>query len=444
VLQVPTSLAGLLSLLAPCFTQPTFQTFSMLVVGFVGRVRDCTVTGMLQACGLAGVWHHSRAHDLFARRRWDPDQLGLALLDFLVTVFVKAGAPIRLAVDDTLFGRSGRKVFGAHYLHDGAQPEGSGRRTRWGNCWVVVVLVVELRCLGGRQVGLPVLFRLFRPKDDDHPHRPSQPQLARLLVDMVIKRFPGRMVELVMDGAYASKAWRNLPARVTVTTRMRGNARVHELAPSARTPGQKGRPPLKGRKLPTLGEIAKTAVFQAVTITGPDGRSRTAHVHEFVCLWYKPFYTRPVKVILIRNPGTSDGFDVALASTDAELPAGELIARYDSRWTIETANQEAKAHGVGEARNRVKQAVERTVPFGFLCQTITIAWYAVHGDPETDLDQRLRESPWYRQKTTISYADMLAALRRELIRHEFWAQAPPITTNPKLTQPQSPSASKAA
>jgi len=32
---------------------------------------------------------------------------------------------------------------------------------------------------------------------------------------------------------------------------------------------------------------------------------------------------------------------------------------------------------------------------------------------------------------------MLAALRRQLIRDEFWAQAPPTTTNPKLTQPQS-------
>jgi len=443
VCQVPTSLAGLLSLLGPCFTQPTFQTFSMLMVGFVGRIRDCTITGMLQAAGLAGVWHHSRAHDFFARRRWDPDELGLRLLDFLVVVFAQDG-PLRFAVDDTLFGRSGRRVWGAHYLHDGAQPEGSGRRTRWGNCWVVVVLVVELRCLGGRQVGLPVLFRLFRPKDDDHPDRASQPELARVLIDMVIKRFPSRAVELVMDGAYASRAWRELPEQVTVTTRMRANAALHELVPSARKPGQKGRPPLKGPKLPTLAEIAKTAVFTAVTITGPDGRTRTAHIHEFVCLWYKPFYTRALKVILIRNPGTSHGFDVALASTDTEAPADELISRYDSRWTIETAHQEAKAHGVGEARNRVRNAVERTVPFGFLCQTITIAWYAVHGDPKADLSQRLRQSPWYRQKATVSYADMLAALRRELIRHEFWAQAPPMTTNPKLTQPQSPSAFAAA
>src|SRR5450755_1826199 len=114
-----------------------------------------------------------------------------------------------------------------------------------------------------------------------------------------------------MDGAYASKAWRNLPEHVSVTTRIRANARVHELAP-ARRPGQQGRPPHKGRKLPTLAEIARTASFKQITVTGPDGRERTAHVHELTCLWYKPFHTRPVKAILIRNASTTDGFDVAL------------------------------------------------------------------------------------------------------------------------------------
>jgi len=442
VCQVPTSLAGLLSLLAPCFTQPSFQAFSMLVVGFVGRVRDCTITGMLQAAGLAGCWHHSRAHDFFARRRWDPDDLGLRLLDFLVVTFLQPGGAIRLAVDDTLFGRSGRRVWGAHYLHDGAQPEGSGRRTRWGNCWVVVVLVVELDCLGGRQVGLPVLFRLFRPKDDAHPDRPSQPELARTLIDMVIKRFPTRVVELVMDGAYATKAWRGLPAHVTVTTRMRANAAVFALAPP-RT-GKRGRPALKGARLASLANLAASAVFEPVTITGPDGKTRVEHVWSTTCLWYGPFHTRPVVIMLIRKPDRTDGFDVAIASTDTTATTAELITRYDSRWTIETAHQEAKAHGVGQARNRVKRAVERTVPFGFLAQTITIAWYALHGNPDSDLHDRRRAAPWYRQKATISYADMLAALRRELIRHEYWAQAPAATNTPQITPTQSRSALAAA
>ncbi len=439
--QVPSSLQGVLVLLGPCFSQPTFQTFSALVVGSVVRVRDCTVTGMLQAAGLAGQWHHSRAHDFFARRRWDPDELGVRLLDFLVATFLAADAPIRLAVDDTLFGRSGRRVFGAHYLHDGAQPEGSGRRTRWGNCWVVIVLVVELDCLGGRQVGLPILFRLFRPKSDADRQRPSQPELGRLLIDMVIARFEARVIELVMDGAYATKAWRGLPDHVTVTTRMRANAAVFALAP-ART-GKRGRPALKGARMASLAQLAATAIFEAVTITGPDGRTRVEHVWRTTCLWYGPLHTRAITLLLIRKPGRTEGFDVALASTDTTATAGGLIARYDSRWSIETAHQEAKAHGVGQARNRVQHAVQRTVPFGFLAQTITITWYALHGDPDADLDARRRDAPWYRHKTTISYNDMLAALRRELIRHQYWAQAPTTTTNPQIT-PATPPSTRAA
>jgi hypothetical protein len=441
-LHVPGSLAGLLSLCRPAFTQPTFQTFSMLMVGFAGRIRDCTVTGMLGAAGLAGAWHHSRAHDFFARRRWAPDELGVRLLDFLVVTFLAPKAPIRLAVDDTLFGRSGRRVWGAHYLYDGAQPEGSGRRTRWGNCWVVVVLVVQLPCLGGRAVGLPILFRLFRPKDQAHPDRRSQPELARTLIDKVLAQFPTRVLELVMDGAYATKAWQGLPDRVTVTTRMRANAAVFALAPP-RT-GKRGRPALKGARLGSLAQIAASARFTAVTVTGPDRRSRVEHVFKTTCLWYGPFHTRPVVIMLIGKPDRTEGFDVAIASTDTDASAAELIARYDSRWTIETAHQEAKAHGVGQARNRVHKAVERTVPFGFLAQTITIAWYALHGDPQADLDTRRRSAPWYRHKTTISYSDMLAALRRELIRHEYWEQPPAATGTPQITPAPSPSTPAAA
>jgi hypothetical protein len=291
-----------------------------------------------------------------------------------------------------------------------------------------------------------VLFRLFRPKAPARPEldaeRPSQPELGRVLVDIVIARFPRRIVELVMDGAYASSAWQGLPERVTVTTRMRANAAVHALAPPAT--GKRGRPALKGGRLASLAALANSAVFVPITITSPSGRERTAYVHELICLWYRPFHTRAIKVLLIRNPGTTDGFDVALASTDTPATATVLIARYDSRWTIETCNQEAKAHGVGDARNRVEKAVQRTVPFGFLTITITIAWYQLHGNPETDLAARRRTAPWYRQKTTISYTDMLAALRRELIRHEFWAQAHQMTTTPELTQPQLPPALTAA
>jgi hypothetical protein len=438
---VPGSLDRLLSLLEPCFSQPCFQTFRALAVGFIARVGEHTVTGMWQAVRLAGRVHHSLAHDFFARREWQLDDLGLALLDFLVTVFVKDGA-IRLAIDDSLFGRSGRKVWGAHYLHDGSQPAGQGHRTRWGNCFVIVGLVIELPCLGGRSVCLPVLFRLFRPKDEEHPDRRSQPALAREMVELILARFARHAVQLLFDGAYATRAWRGLPKRVTIITRVRSTAALYELAPPPT--GKRGRPRLKGKQLPSLAKLAQTLAFKPVTITGPDGRKRTEHVAELICLWYGPFHTRPIKLLLVGGADRTDGYDIAIASTDTDATAAELIPRYAQRWTIETCIQESKTHGVGQARNRVKLAVKRTVPFGFLTQTITIAWYQLYGNPDRDVRARRRVAPWYPHKQTVSYSDMLAALRRDLIRAEFHGQAPRRAHSPQITSPHSPPALHAA
>src|SRR5215217_4258287 len=138
----PRSLAGLLAEFRPCFTAPTFQTFIGLVVGLIAQTRRRTVCGMLTGAGLEQVWHHSRAHRLFTNARWSSDALGLALADLIVTHLLPAGSPLTVAVDDTLFKRSGKKVFGVAWHHDGAAkgPKPIG----FGNCWVVAGIVVQL------------------------------------------------------------------------------------------------------------------------------------------------------------------------------------------------------------------------------------------------------------------------------------------------------------
>ncbi|MGI8729674.1 MAG: hypothetical protein ACR2LK_06720, partial [Solirubrobacteraceae bacterium] len=126
----------------------------------------------------------------------------------------------------------------------------------------------------------------------------------------------------------------------------------------------------------------------------------------------------------VREPADTDGYRIALITTDLQASPAVLVARYADRWSIETCFQDAKhVVGVGEARNRVKLAVERTVPFGFLCQTIAITWYALHGDPAGDVRRRRLQAPWYPTKRDPSMLDILASLRRELIRTEYHAQA---------------------
>jgi hypothetical protein len=74
--------------------------------------------------------------------------------------------------------------------------------------------------------------------------------------------------------------------------------------------------------------------------------------------------------------------------------------------------------GVGQARNRTRRAVERTVPFGLLCLSLTVVWYAAHGHP-ADMIARRVLAPWYQAKHAPSMADMLTALRRVLLAAQY-------------------------
>jgi hypothetical protein len=132
-----------------------------------------------------------------------------------------------------------------------------------------------------------------------------------------------------------------LPEHVGLTTRMRANAALHKLPP-ARREGQRGRTQLKGKRMKSLAEIAQAATFKPARLTGRDGKTRTALVHEFTCLWYKSFHTRPIKVILVRNPKTNKDFDIAIAST---ADAAQIIERYDGRWVIAAGPLHAAENG---------------------------------------------------------------------------------------------------
>jgi len=63
--------------------------------------------------------------------------------------------------------------------------------------------------------------------------------------------------------------------------------------------------------------------------------------------------------------------------------------------------------------------VERLVPFGLVCMSLAICWYARHGQPARDLAAHRARAPWYCTKRTVSVADMLAALRRCLLAVQY-------------------------
>jgi hypothetical protein len=99
--------------------------------------------------------------------------------------------------------------------------------------------------------------------------------------------------------------------------------------------------------------------------------------------------------------------------------------------------QETRDHlGAGQARNRTRNAVERTTPFALYCYTITVIWYALHGHRPADTAERRERQPWYTTKTEPAFADMAAKLRRVIIAARFMpaAAAQPTVTEIRAVQ----------
>src|SRR3712207_143277 len=108
---------------------------------------------------------------------------------------------------------------------------------------------------------------------------------------LVVRRwYPQREIVAVADRAYASlkllERCRKLGNPITFITRLRIDAALYEPAPPRR-PGQRGRPRLKGERLPNLSEVAENpnTVRKLATIAKPGMAARSA--------WSRSLQRRP-------------------------------------------------------------------------------------------------------------------------------------------------------
>jgi hypothetical protein len=292
---------------------------------------------------------------------------------------------------------------------------------------VVAAIIVTLRFCA-RPFAVPVLATLALKKGR------SKPDLARDLVDALAERFADRAIQVVADAAYGCGSFAGLGYDMTMTTRARSTAVFFELAPP-RT-GKRGRPRLKGNRIGTPGDIARCAQWKTVTVARY-GTTATVALTERLCLWYGTWRTDTVRVILLRDTPRTSGYDLAVVTTDLTATPEDLIARYAARWSIEVTFFDVKnILGVGQARNRVTKAVERTVPFGLFCHSLLIIWYALHGNAAIDTAHRRMFAPWYQSKAEPSTLDMLTSLRRQVIAARFLPPTPRPATTEEILEVQ--------
>jgi len=399
-LPMPAEWRELLEQLAPAFARrSTHRLFMTLACGLILADRG-TVTGMAAAAGLGRQWR--RACWFFASAKWDPDALGLAVARLVVKYLLSEDDPLIVAVDGTFFRRWGRRVAEARWAYDGSAQ--GGKKIAFGNTWVIAALVVELPFCPS-PVALPVLFRLWRGKGT-----PSQVQLAAQMTELLAEAFPGRDVHGTGDAAFHGEPL--VIEGTTWTTRLPASAVIH--GPKPPPTGRRGRPREKGDRIGKCKDAAAVADWQDVTVR-IYGKEQKVQAAAWPGLWYGSFGSAPGQLVLMREPDSKKPYDLGLFTLDTALAPGAVIERYSWRWPIEPSNAAGKqVTGAGDACNRTARAVERTVPFAFLIQSLMICWYAISCDPAAGIERRRQRSPWYRAKATPAAADMHAALRDAL------------------------------
>jgi hypothetical protein len=287
---------------------------------------------------------------------------------------------------------------------------------------VIAAIVVKLPFCSS-PAALPVLFRLWRGKGTA-----SQVELAAEMVKILAAAFPGRVVHGIGDAAFHGEPL--VIEGTTWTTRLPANAVLY--GPKPPRTGKRGRPRVKGARLGKPAQIAADATWQDAAVTCY-GHTATVQAAAIDALWHGSFGTAPGRVVLVRESGSAKPCDLAIFTLDTAASLEAVIERYAWRWPIEPSNAAGKQiMGAGDACNRVTAAVERTVPFGFLVQSLLICWYAHCAYDPADVARRRMLCPWYTTKTEPSTADMLARLRREFLTARFSAIRPGQTQPPQI------------
>ena len=216
---------GIIQQFFPIFTAPGAEIFSRLVTGWVLCTARKTITGILPFAEPNFQRAHDAYHRFFPDSRWDINKLWQILTLILVKLFCPTGI-ITVALDDTLFHHSGRKINGVGYWRDAARSTKKSIVYAWG--LNLVVLTLQIRPpWGGEPLGLPINMRL---------HRKNGLTLIELAVEMieqVHQWLPERLFRLVADGFYATLAGKQMP-KTHLVSRIQCNAKIFDLPPKRR------------------------------------------------------------------------------------------------------------------------------------------------------------------------------------------------------------------
>jgi len=341
----------------------------------------------------------------------------------LVEAFVPEGSPLVVGIDETLERRYGRKISARGVYRDPVRSTHGHFVKSSGLRWVCAMLLVEIPW-ASRVWALPFLS-VVAPSERYAAKRGKRhkkiTEWAWQMLLVLRRWYPLREIVAVADISYASlkllSRCRSLSRPVTFIARLRLDAALYEPAPPRR-PGQRGRPRLKGERLPNLSVVAEapTTVWEPTTIANWYGSGeRAVEIASATAVWYSTGLAAvPIRWVLVRDP--EGGFKTqALLCTDLEADPRKVVSWFVMRWQLEVTFQEVRRHlGFETQRQWSDMAIRRTTPA--LMGLFSLVTLFAHHRMRQAAGTFRRQAGWYR-KTHPTFTDALASVRKEL-----WAQ----------------------
>jgi hypothetical protein len=411
----------LIAAFAPVFSRRVWQHVQVLLTGAILAPGKRTVTAMLRVMGLSGEQHFQTYHRVLNRAVWSSLEVSRILLGILVHTFAAAGT-IVLGLDETIERRWGSQIKARGIYRDPVRSSRSHFVKASGLRWLSLMLLVRIPW-AEKVWALPFLTVLApseRYYQDRARGHKKLTDWARQMLQQVRRWLPKRKLVVVADSTYAAieLLWRltQLPNPVHMVTRLRLDAALYEPAPP-RVPGKRGRPRVKGERLPTLKQVLQNAktVWTGATVQDWYGRGRTPlELASGTAVWYhagKP--PVPIRWVLIRDPAGKFQ-SKALLCTDLSATPVQIVEWFVRRWRVEVTFQEVRAHlGVETQRQWSDPAIARTTPA--LLGLFSLVTLLAHHLAESE-SLPVRQAAWY-VKRWPTFSDALAA-----VRYQLWHQ----------------------
>jgi hypothetical protein len=250
------------------------------------------------------------------------------------------------------------------------------------------------------------------------PYR-SRSQLARDILDFIAAQLPGRPIQSLADGGYATKDYvRQWPKTAQAVGRFPISAKLYEWPPPP-TPKQRGARRKKGALIGSPKTLAQTTQGWS-----PHPSEAGAESQAWCGLWHPVLPGRLLRVVVVRRHGKGGPKRAgphkppppleAFFTTELSLSPADILAEYRARWTVEITIRDANAFaGLGQDQCRKR---ERLMGANTLCLVLAAArtlWFIAQVERSTGV-HLCRYRPWYRQKMAPSQLDVAEACREAL------------------------------